>query len=629
MLYIQHPVHKFVIDDIECSVSMAIEAGTSKTAVVAILPFRNLSENSELDYFSLGFTDDLAMDLSRFSSLHVISPHSTRSILVSDDKSEKLIESLKANFLIQGSFRQHSGRVKIGTQLTSTKDGRVLWADRYNEELDNIFDVQEDILQRIVSAIQKQIKSQVLSASYHKKASNLEAYDYLLRGMTELEKGGLENDNMARKYFESALEKDPLCARAYTGMSLSYFNEWSCNLWERWDESQKGAYKYAQKAVDIDQNDYMSLSVLGRIFLYKGEYAKSEHYLRKSLRLNGNDPDTLIQIASCFVYLGYHKESEDLYLKAMLLNPVNVEWYYAYGSFIYFELGSFKKSLELAHKVNLDSVWVDLSAFTAAAYYHLGDLQNMQKHWNQYLEKFKHRIKGGKDSSPAQALEWTININPYNCESQLIPFWEYMRKEGIGQGIATAQSTEENQAWEAIPGSGSSSIFRKGTGLWEMCFEGKSVFLPDIKGFYDLATLLGNPNIEFHCMELMGATVKQEDNALVIDDKARESYKKKIRELHVEIEEAEEMNDSSRLNSLREEYETLVDHLSSAIGLRGKTRKLDSNAERARSAITWRIRSAIKKIEEAHPRLSKHLSISIVTGTFCSYSPEKSVDWNF
>ena len=110
MFWVQHPVHKFVIEDIEGSVRMTIEAGTSKTAVVAILPFQNLSESSALDYFSLGFTDDLAMDLSRFSSLHIISPHSTRSLLVADDNSEKLIESLNANFLIQGSFRQHSGR---------------------------------------------------------------------------------------------------------------------------------------------------------------------------------------------------------------------------------------------------------------------------------------------------------------------------------------------------------------------------------------------------------------------------------------------------------------------------------------------------------------------------------------
>ena len=136
---------------------MAFEAGTSKTAVVAILPFQNLSESSELDYFSLGFTDDLVMDLSRFSSLHVISPHSTRNIQDPDDQSEHQIASLNANFVIKGSFRHHTGRVKIGTQLSSTKDGQVLWAERYNEELTNIFDVQDDIIQRLVSAIQKQI----------------------------------------------------------------------------------------------------------------------------------------------------------------------------------------------------------------------------------------------------------------------------------------------------------------------------------------------------------------------------------------------------------------------------------------------------------------------------------------
>jgi TolB-like protein len=608
---------------------MAIDAGNSKRAVVAILPFQNHSDSGELDYFSLGFTDDLAMDLSRFSSLHVISPHSTRNIQYSDDQSQELIRSLHANFLIEGSFRQHSGRVKIGTRLISTLDGRVLWAERYNEELSEIFHIQDDIVQRLVSTIQKQITSSVLSASYHKKDSNLEAYDYLLRGMTELEKGGLENDNRARKYFESALARDPNFARAYTGLSLSYFNEWSCRLWERWDASMKGAYKYAQKAIDIDPNDYMAHSVLGRVFLYKGEYEKSEHYLRKSLRLNSNDPDTLIQIASCFVYLGYHKESEEFYLKAMQLNPVNEAWYYAYGSFIYFELGSFEKSLELVQKVHLDSVWVDLAAFAAAGYYLLGDLQNMQKYWKHYLEKFKERIMGGIEPIPGQALEWMININPYNCESQLIPFWEYMRDEGAREVVQIESDSAVNKGKDPASVPQASNIFRKGTGLWEMSFEGKSVFLPDVKGYHDLANLLSTPDKEFHCLDLMGNPVKQDDNALMIDHKAKENYKTKIRELLLDIEEAEQMNDSSRLASLQEEYETLVDHLSSAVGLGGKTRKLDSRAERARSAITWRIRSAIKKIEVAHPALSKHLKKSIRTGTFCSYSPEKSVDWSF
>jgi hypothetical protein len=97
----------------------------------------------------------------------------------------------------------------------------------------------------------------------------------------------------------------------------------------------------------------------------------------------------------------------------------------------------------------------------------------------------------------------------------------------------------------------------------------------------------------------------------------------------LEIDEAELMHDESRAAKLREEYEEIIEHLSKSLGIGGKSRKLNSSVEKSRSAVTWRIRSAIKKIEAVHPSLSKHLSNSIKTGIFCSYSPEKEIIWEF
>ena len=89
------------------------------------------------------------------------------------------------------------------------------------------------------------------------------------------------------------------------------------------------------------------------------------------------------------------------------------------------------------------------------------------------------------------------------------------------------------------------------------------------------------------------------------------------------------MNDFGRADKLREEYEKLINHLSSSLGLAGKTRKIDSSVEKARSAVTWRLRNAIKKINNDNPLLGKHLSNSIKTGIFCSYSPENEISWIF
>ena len=106
-----------------------------------------------------------------------------------------------------------------------------------------------------------------------------------------------------------------------------------------------------------------------------------------------------------------------------------------------------------------------------------------------------------------------------------------------------------------------------------------------------------------------------------------ENYLNRIKEIQIEIENAEELNNTIGLTSLREEYDSLLEHLSESLGMSGKSRKVGSTVEKARTAVTWRIRSSIKKIQKVHPSLANHLSKSIRTGTQCSYKPELLIDW--
>jgi len=104
-------------------------------------------------------------------------------------------------------------------------------------------------------------------------------------------------------------------------------------------------------------------------------------------------------------------------------------------------------------------------------------------------------------------------------------------------------------------------------------------------------------------------------------------YQKKILELQEEIRWAEGNNDLHRTATLHKEYDDIVQHLSSSLGLRGQIRKSNDPLDRTRSAVTWRIRNAIQKIEKQNPELGKHLAMSIKTGLFCSYNPEKNISW--
>jgi hypothetical protein len=113
----------------------------------------------------------------------------------------------------------------------------------------------------------------------------------------------------------------------------------------------------------------------------------------------------------------------------------------------------------------------------------------------------------------------------------------------------------------------------------------------------------------------------------LIDEKARREYQQKLLALQKEMHNAEENCDFNNLEKLQDEYDQLITYLSTSLGLKGKSRETGGTVEKARSAITWRIRNAIARIERHHPRLGAHLSNSVKTGTLCSYQPEREVSW--
>ena len=148
-----------------------------------------------------------------------------------------------------------------------------------------------------------------------------------------------------------------------------------------------------------------------------------------------------------------------------------------------------------------------------------------------------------------------------------------------------------------------------------------------MKGLADLNRLLQSPETEVHCTELMGSGSSMDETSFVIDEQARQAYTQHIQDLEEDIAEAEEQNDLGRVVKLKKEYDQLVDHLTKALGAGGRKRKLNSAAERARAAVTMRIKKAVKRIASHHPSLGKHLNNSIRTGVFCSYVPEGDRQW--
>jgi len=162
---------------------------------------------------------------------------------------------------------------------------------------------------------------------------------------------------------------------------------------------------------------------------------------------------------------------------------------------------------------------------------------------------------------------------------------------------------------------------------WAVAYAGRTVRLPDSKGMRDLAVLLSRPGREVHCTELAGAAVEQPDTGEVLDAQARRRYEARIVELQAELTEAEDLGDRGRAEKAGLELDLLVEQLAAARGLGGRARRAGGTAERARTAVTWRIRTALRRIDEANPQLGRHLKAAVRTGLWCSYAPEQPVGW--
>jgi hypothetical protein len=186
----------------------------------------------------------------------------------------------------------------------------------------------------------------------------------------------------------------------------------------------------------------------------------------------------------------------------------------------------------------------------------------------------------------------------------------------------------------ARPERGVSSFRREGQ-FWALSFDGRTVHMRHAKGLDDLARLLGEPGRERHVLDLAGGVAGGSpvgdqaggDLGTLLDDRARDDYRRRLADLDDELADAEACADIARVEKARTERDFLVAELSAALGLGGRPRRAGDPAERARKAVSGRIRLAIDRIEHEHPALGRHLRHAVRTGTYCVYDPEVPTAW--
>ena len=262
----------------------------SATASIAILPFANMSGDPEQEYFSDGITEDIITDLSKIAGLTVIARNSSFTYKGRSVDVRTIGRELGVRSVLEGSIRRAGQRVRITAQLVDAATGGHLWAERYDRDLTDIFEVQDDVTHRIVDALKITLSPAEKARLADVKASDVAAYDCVLRGREFMlgKDKTRETFEQAIKFFKKAVELDPNYSQAYAclgfGHMFNYQNRWSDDP----DSSLPIAKQYARQAIEQDPNEPLArcVSALAASYERDLDLAKSEIDIAISLNPN-------------------------------------------------------------------------------------------------------------------------------------------------------------------------------------------------------------------------------------------------------------------------------------------------------------------------------------------------------
>jgi serine/threonine protein kinase/Tfp pilus assembly protein PilF len=224
--------------------SAAISTESVPEKSIAVLYFESMNAEKESDYFCAGMTEDIITDLSKIKELKVVSRTDVLPFRKKEVNTRQVGEALRVNYILEGSVRTAGNRIRITAQLISLRDGYHLWAERFDRQVEDIFDLQNEVSQKIVDALKISLTDSERQLLTQKPTDDLRAYDFYMRGRELLYLKGRRNTERAIEMFENALEIDPGFASSYAGLAEAY-----SSMYEWYD----GNSSWLSKAIDTNQ----------------------------------------------------------------------------------------------------------------------------------------------------------------------------------------------------------------------------------------------------------------------------------------------------------------------------------------------------------------------------------------
>ena len=355
----------------ETPAAAALPAPTVASGRVAIcaLPFVNLSGDPEQQAFSDGITADIITELARWRMLAVRSRSASFRYRGTGVDVARVARELNVRFVVEGSVRRLGDRLRINVELVDAETGSPVWAERFDRDVREIFAVQDQVVQRIVSTLVGRVQVSDVERTRRKPPASLDAYECVLKGNAQ-PWDEAEGFAEAVRLFEKAVELDPTYGMAHGMMAMMRCAQW------RNDPGTSNALldealAFARRAIELDDSDSTCHALIAQIYLYRRSFERAVQHMQHSVDINPNNQWNVADMGQVLTYVGRAEEAIGWFTRAREIDPYfDPPWYWRQAGVTYLVLRRFEEALDMFAHISVRTFRI--AAYTAACHARLG-----------------------------------------------------------------------------------------------------------------------------------------------------------------------------------------------------------------------------------------------------------------
>ena len=342
---------------------------------ICLLPFSNLSGDVAEQTFSDGISEDIITELSRWRLLEVRSRSASFKYRGPNVDITRVARELGVRFIVEGSVRRMGDRIRITVQLIDAASGHQVWGERFDRGQTEIFAVQDEVVQRIVSTLVGRVQVNDADRARRKHTASLEAYECVLKG-NALPWDDLAGAAEATRLFEKAVEIDPGYGMAYALLAIMRTHEWQYQPGDstgRLDE----AYRLAMRAVELDDGESTCHSMLAQVCLQRRAFELALQHMRRAVELNPNNQWNMADMAIVLLYAGQAQEALSWGVRAKEIDPYfDPPWYWRAVGHVYMVLRRYREALAMFEHIPLRNCRD--TAYMAGCHARLGESERVR-----------------------------------------------------------------------------------------------------------------------------------------------------------------------------------------------------------------------------------------------------------